>query len=484
MVEGAAIAARKPLVKIKDETEYYQHQIEGIRELRKRTSFILADEMGLGKSLQALTVAAIDYQFTQGLRTLIVSPASLKWNWAAEIEEFTHFTYKILDAKTPTKRDAQMWEYAVSHADILICHYEQIVEQADHLNQIGFHFVIADEAHYMKGPESQRTIAMQLLKARRFALLTGSPILNQVDDLWSLIYRINPTLFPHYYKFRARYCVFGGYKDKQVVGTKNEAELKARIDPLILRREKKDVLDLPDKLYIPILVDMSPAQRRIYDKARKELLLEMPDPEAPPKEIKNALSKALRLKQICSTPATIEGHKDDSPKLDLAVERALEIMANGEHVVIFTQFRAVLECVRDRIFKATKRTDNLWVLHGDIPMERRKGQVDRWSDGPPGAMIAMLQVAGVGLNMTKASKCIFVDKLWVPKLNEQAEDRLHRIGADKTKPIEIISIQCRDSIEARVEQILKRKTKVFNTVMADDTLNKKIMAALYEEEYG
>lgn len=480
---------RKKLDYIHDDIDYYPHQVEGVRELARMNNFLLADDMGLGKSLQALTVAAIDFQMGYASRILVVAPSSLKGNWQAEIEEHTHFKATVLDRLDPARRSASIKDFMLSDGHVLIVNYEQVKPHLGELNAIDFDIIIYDEAHYIKNPKSQRTKAVQKLVAKRHFLLTGSPMLGHVVDLWSLLYRIDPNM-EKYWHFCNRYAVYGGYKDKQIVGVKNRDELYERLQKVMVRRLKEDVLDLPDKQRIVIRLDLSPLQRKLYDELRDEMKLVAPSSStADPMEIENALTKFLRLKQICGTPAALEfdeatgvSYPDESAKLDRAVEMIDEIVnENGEHVVVFTQFRDVQRCLVDRLNKRNTPIPSVQ-LHGDIPTEQRVPIVKKWSEDKPGVIVCMLQVAGVGLNMTAARRMIFLDKLFVPKLNEQAEDRIHRIGASSTQPVQIYELQMRRTIEQRVEQILKVKKELFDGVVETSSFKKKLYAALMEDE--
>ena len=470
--------ARGSLSKIHDSIIYFDHQVTGIRELASWPSFILADEMGLGKSLQALTVAAIDFETGKANRFLIVCPASLKGNWGDEIEEHTTFTYVILDG-APNKRVAALSNF---DADVLIVNYEQVMAHIDQLNEMGFDIVIYDEAHYLKSRTSKRTKAAMKLKADRHFCLTGSPLLNQVSDLWSLLHRVAPAQFPSYWTFVQRYAVFGGYMDKQIVGVKNERELNEKLQFHMMRRLKADVLDLPEKQRIVIKLDMHPEQKKLYKQAVEEMKIDDPS-GLNPMEIENALTKFLRLKQICGTTATIPGHDDHSSKLDRAEEMIQEIIDSGEPVVVFTQFRGVLTAMYDRL---AARGIEARLLHGDVAIPDRQPVVRRWTqdaaNGKPQVLLCMVQVAGVGLTMTAASQCIFLDKLFVPKLNEQAEDRLHRIGAKRT--VQIYELQMRGTIEQRIEKILKTKNTIFGAVVDVDNSGwkQKLIQAIVADE--
>lgn len=726
--------SHKKLDLVRPETAFYTHQVEGIRHLARINSWLLADDMGLGKTLQALTVAAIDFQMGYASKVLVVTLASCKWNWLDDIEKHTLFRAEVLDG-SPAKRANQLADFK-SH--ILIVNYEQVVAHVEDFNAMGFDIVVFDEAHAIKSHKSARTKACQALAAERFFLLTGSPLLNRPDELWSLLHRIDPGGFPKYWGFVSRYCnapeapvwmadlsfkpigkieagdhvigwrrvngrrsmevatveevrhriapeiirvtmesgavirctpdhrwlrashgaedddvfgtigprssdrrrigrplnslsrvitptrelppdlqrkadwlagmidgegggsvtisqsrrvnpavhkrisevldalgvdyrehdagydlrggkqlftdllnwtdvvkreyftkrvlqgnnrradsvgqmnrwadkivnveyegpgevvsmqtstgnyiawgyaskncVFGGYKDKQVVGVKNQAELSERLDGYMLRRRKVDVLDLPEKQHIPVFVDLSPEQKKLYVEARDELKITLPaDPT--PMELENALTKFLRLKQICGTTACIPGHEDKSNKLDRAMEIVEEKIGNGEPLVVFTQFRGVLAAFGNRMAAVKPTPIPFSVLSGDVPINKRQQVIQDWSDAAaadkPGVLLCMTQVAGVGLNLTAASTAIMLDKLFVPKLNEQAEDRLHRIGADKTKPVQIIEMICRNTVEQRVEVILSRKRKLFDTLIEGNDLKRAIFAEIMDDE--
>lgn len=455
-------ANRGHLNKIKDEVEFYDHQVEGVRWIAKAGNALLCDEMGLGKTLTALTVAAVDFDKRGAKRVLVVTLATLKANWQEEIHEHTLFSSLVLEG-SPTKREKQL---AAFDKDVLIVNYEQVVAHWPDLNDMHFDVIIYDEAHAIKNRGSDRTKACLKLDAARHILVTGSPMLNQIDDLWTLLHRVDPDQFPKYWTYRNRYAVFGGYKGNQIIGVKNEVELNKKLSSVMLRRLKKDALDLPEKQFIRVWVDLTNIQRKLYDEAKDESLISLPD-DPNPMQIENALVKFLRLKEICGTAAAIPGFPDSSGKLDRAVQIVQEAIEQGEPIVLFTQFRAVLKALEERLRTAGIPT---WVLHGDVPTSERVPRVREWTEaseaGQHGAILCMFQVGGVGLNMTAASKIILVDKLFVPKLNEQAVDRIHRIGA--TRPVQIYELLCRRTIEQRVEQIIGIKNRTFDGVVDGD----------------
>lgn len=473
-----SLATRKSLEPwIKDEVEYYAHQVEGIRHLIKQKSSLLADDMGLGKSLEALTVFAADVKRGWAETCMIVAPLTLKGNWADELDKFTRIPFVVLKG-TPNERLKQLLEFRmIEGPKVLVVNYEQVAAHEEFLNNQKFDMIIFDEAHFLKNPKAKRTKACLAVYSHRSLLLTGTPMLNHVNELWSILHRIDPAGYPKYWSFLSRYAVFGGYKDKQIVGVKNEAELTERLQRVMLRRLKKDVLDLPEVQYIERRVDLTPQQRKLYDGVVEELTLQRVG-EDDPDNIENALTKFLRLKQICGTTFSFTA-TDDSSKLDLAVEDATELLENGHRVIVFTQFRDVLACYARRM---EELGFPVYQLHGGIKQEERQGIVKTWeASAKPGVIVCMLQVAGVGLNMTASRHLQFLDKLFVPGLNRQAVDRAHRIGQDTTQPVQVLEYICRNTIENRVNQILRTKSKLFGEIVeTDPDWKAKLYKALME----
>ena len=477
---------------LKDEIQFYEHQIKGVRQMMRMRNFLLADDMGLGKSLQAITVSVGDVLRGWAEKIIIVAPVSLKGNWADEFEKFTGIPHMIfgqsidprrperLKSLSPKKRVEQLEEFAaMSGPRALITNYEQILKHVTELNRIGFDIAIFDEAHYLKNPQAKRTQACHKLRANRYFMLTGTPMLNKVDELWGILHLVDPVAYPRYYTFRNRYCVFGGFQDKQIIGVKNEKELQQRLNEVMIRRLKSDVLDLPSVQTIVKKLDLSTKQQKLYDEVESKLEIPIVG-QADPSEIENALTKLLRLKQICGTTLAFTG-EDDSAKLDQAVEDAMEIISNGHRLVVFTQFRDVQEAFCTRLDKAMPDVP-IWELNGSVAQHDRQPIVREWGAHPKaGAIVCMLQVAGVGLNMTAARHGMFLDKLWVPGLNQQAVDRLHRIGQSETQPVQILEYHMKGTVETRVEQILKTKSKLFGTIVNDVDFKAQLLAALRDK---
>lgn len=460
--------------KIAQDIEFYDHQIEGIRVLARLTNFLLADEMGLGKTIQSMTVAALDFDNEWANRILVLTPAPIKFNWDEDLELHTLFDVVVLDGN-PVKRAKILDEF---DADVLIVNYELLHKHLDQFNAMNFDIVICDEAHLLKNPKAVKTKAVHKLKAKRFFMLTGSPVLNRADELWSILHRIDPETFPSYWKFINRYCLFGGFNRRQIVGVKKPEELKKIVDTVMLRRLKKDCLDLPEKQYIKVYVELNPRQREIYDKLKKEMMLELPhDPD--PMQLESGMQVFGRLSQVASTPATV-GLEDDSAKLDAVVLYIQNLYREGEKSIVFCKNRATLECLRLRLEAVGIIMPQ---MHGGVSKKRRQETINEWTAAEePLPFGMMLQVGGVGLNLTAARHVLFVDRLFVPKLNEQAEDRAHRIGTSVAHPVQIVSFLARRTIDQRVDNILAAKEELFDSIVNPNDWKKELYRSLMEED--
>lgn len=472
---------------LKDEVAFYPHQVEGIRLMMRMKSTLLADDMGLGKSLQALTVFIGDVIMGKGQTAIVVCPVSLRGNWADEIEKFTRIPYLLLGEEynpntgkirtlSPIERSRQIVLFSTwDRPKILILNYEQVDAHLEELNTLRARMAIFDEAHTIKNPDAKRTKACLDLMAERSLMLTGTPILNGVTELWPMLNRIAPTFFPNFYAYRNRYCVMGGYRNKKITGTKNTKQLHEILSQVMIRRLKSDVLDLPEVQYVKVSVPLHPDQRKLYDQA--EEAFEIVDPNGPSYDLNDDMLRFMRMLQLIDTPFTL-GHPDNSYKLDAVIEKAVELVQAGEKIVIFTRFRPVLACIERRLSEVGILHAS---LHGDVAASQRQSVAKSIANANGGAvLVCMSQVAGIGLNFTWSRYAMRVDRLFVPGLNQQLVDRLHRIGADKTQPVTILDFIGRGTVEQRVEDINRAKEKLSNDIIDSDDVSviRELMKAL------
>lgn len=475
---------------LKDDVKFYGYQVEGVRWLKNKKGALLADDMGLGKTLQILGVFAMHIWEVNRLpevkpvSMIVVCPVSLRDNWMSEIDKFTRIPAMLLEG-TPAKRKQQLEQFAMWPGNkILVLNYEQVAPHIAELNGLGFTILCADEAHTVKNHKAKRTKAFQELRARRRFMVTGTPILRYADDLWVLLDKISPGQWGTYWSFTHKYCVMGGFKGKQVVGIKNEQQLINKLNDVMLRRNKKDELDLPEVQFIRRSVRLNDRQRALYNEIAGKNELDRED-GAEPELIDNDMVKMLRLRQVCATTATVLAHgEDSSSKLDLAVTDMVELIQNGHKVVVFTQFREVVRAYRKRLEARPELAGvPMFEIHGDVDKKDRLKIVNQWSntDGPA-IIMGITKVMGVGLNMTAARHAQFIDKEYAPGLNTQAVDRLNRIGASETQSIQVFEYYVMNSAEVRVEAILRDKGRMSDMVVdnSEADFQRRLREALSE----
>lgn len=478
----SAGAPRKSLEPwLSDSVKYYHHQVEGVRWGARHKNFLLADDMGTGKSLQALTTFVVDVKRGWAQTLLIVCPVSLKGNWAEEIEKFTTIPHTVLEGGPMERLKAIAKFQAGKGPRILIAHYEQVMSEGDLFNALKLDCLILDEAHVIRGWNTKRTKAVLDLWSHRTLVLTGTPMLNGIAELWPLLHKIDPAGYPDFHRFTARYVAYKkAGKGRTVTGTKNEAELIERLHKVMLRRMKHEVLDLPEVQIIDRMVDLYEDQQEYYDSVMEDF--QLPGADADDEKIDNALTRFLRAKQICGTLKPFTG-EDVSAKMDMALVDDAQLIAADEKIIVFTQFRDVQSCYVERLRRQWPDLP-IFEITGSTPHKERVPVVNRWSSVTGAAVIVcMIQVAGVGLNMTASKNVSFLDELFVPGLNQQGIDRAHRIGADLTQPVTVRKYICRGTIENRIRQILKSKSKLITGIVeTDKDWKRKLIAAMGEDD--
>ncbi len=457
------------------------YQEEGVRWLKNKRGAILGDEMGLGKTIQAL--------FTFGMHTwtrvkknknnrctmIAVVPASIRMNWADEIEKFTYFDYTVLRGSNQMKRFQELEAFRKNpNHRILVINYEQVGDHLWHLNQLNCDLLVVDEAHRMKNRETKTYKDVSQITTLRRLAMTGTPMTNQVDDLWTLLDFVTPGQWGTFAGFKARFCVMGGFNGKQVMAVKNSRQLNARLNQVMLRREIDSVIELPEINVVKRMVSLVDRPREMYNYLSTEHLLRKYVPTMTEEEeegLEWPMVRALRMRQICSSTCTLLPTWDESPKLDLAIEDAVEILENGHKLIVFTQFRPIVTAYMRRLEAARPGTP-VYEIHGSVDKDKRVGVVKKWSEEEgPAVCIGIIKAMGVGLNMTAANHCQFIDREFSPALNDQAVGRLRRVGSEHHPSIQVLEYMVRNSMENRVEVIVQEKKHSFDEVIRGAATN-------------
>jgi SNF2 family DNA or RNA helicase len=468
----------------------YPYQRAAVEFMVDNPSCLLADDMGLGKTLQSLTAvceyaeAMQDQDFMERPR-LIICPNSVKGSWAREVAKWTGLPAFVIDGKTAEKRRHQMTKYSQVPGAHIIINWEKLRAKREKgkvtmveplLLEIPWIAVIADEAHRAKNRKSQQTLGLwQLRNVPMKLALTGTPILNSPDEIWSLLVWLRPEQYGRgggrvpYWTFYDQYVdYYESAFGRVVTGARNPDALRFELSDKLVRRTKNTVLDLPPKTRRFIDIDLTPKQRKLYEEAEKQMWIEVAQEHGPKAlessiiDLPNGAARCVRLRQIASSPALLGG-EDVSAKLDTAVEL---IEDAGRPVVVFSEFKGTCALLAERLAKRKLTTA---LITGDIAPEDRSLSVEQFQDGEIDAMICTLDAGGVGITLTSADTVIFLERDWTPAINEQAEDRLHRIGQERN--VTVVILQAVDTIDTdRVAPANELKSAIVGSVIQQDTI--------------
>ncbi|MDR0932076.1 MAG: DEAD/DEAH box helicase [Victivallales bacterium] len=437
--------------------ELRKYQQEGVRFLQYMTdrnyNVILADEMGLGKTVQLLALLASRKK--RGMApALIVCPASLIDNWAREAARFVP-EFKIAAPHDGVERGA-IWK-SLTNFDLVILSYAAARLSIDKLKHYSFSFLVLDEAQHIKNPGSSNAKNCKSIDAVHRIVLTGTPLENSPEDLWSIFDFLQPGMLGTLAAFRRYYA---DIKSDSAL----QRDLAARIAPFVKRRTKAMVApDLPPKFEHTIYCEMDSKQRRLYDevlaKGRNALRsLKQGDTRG------NAtiFSTLLRLRQICCHPALLpddEGKGVPSAKMELLLELLHEHFDSNHKVLLFSQFTSLLALAIPELKQSGIAFEYL-----DGATRNRQQRVDHFNHDPAIPLFLLsLKAGGTGLNLTGADTVIIYDPWWNPAVELQAADRTHRIG--QTRPVNSLKLVVKDSIEEKILELQSKKQEIFDSVV-------------------
>ncbi|GIF09172.1 DEAD/DEAH box helicase [Actinoplanes siamensis] len=415
---------------------------------------ILADDMGLGKTLQAL--ALLCHARKHG-RFLVVAPASVVHNWVAEAGRFTPDLEVRAITSTSARRGTDLAE-AIGQADVVVTSYTLFRLEHDDYAAMDWAGLVLDEAQFVKNPQSQAYKCARRLPAPFKIAITGTPMENNLTELWALCSIAAPGLFPRLDRFTEYYrAPIERERDQDRL-----AQLRRRIRPLVLRRRKNEVAaELPAKQEQVVDVLLSPAHRKVYQqylqRERQKVLGLLGDLEKNRFEI----FRSLTLLRQASLDLALVGDQHravSSTKLDLLVEQLTDIVAEGHRTLVFSQFTRFLGSARERLEQA-----GIVCAYLDGTTRDRKRVVEEFKTGAAPVFLISLKAGGFGLNLTEADYCILLDPWWNPATEAQAVDRAHRIG--QTRNVMVYRLVARDTIEEKVMALQARKAELFAGVM-------------------
>lgn len=424
---------------------------------------ILADEMGLGKTIQ--TIAFLLNK--KDKKTLIVTPTSLIHNWKSEFEKFAPSL--SVGISHGLKKDRLGIIKNINDFNVILTTYGSLRNDIEEYEKLEFDYCIIDEAQNIKNPLASSTDAVKAIKASNKFALTGTPIENNLMELWSIFDFIMPGYLYSLTKFNAIFI-------KDVSQVEN---LKRMIKPFILRRTKEQVIkELPPKIEKEFYVEMGKTQRNTYGIYVEEIKRKLEEK----KDVKNKItifSYLTKLRQLCLDPSIIvEGYKGKSAKTDTCLEIIKDYIEKDNKILVFSQFTSVLKNIGKKL---NKNKINFYYLDGSTPAKNRITLVDSFNNNEEiKVFLISLKAGGTGLNLTSANTVIHFDPWWNPSVQNQASDRAHRIGQKQV--VEVIKLISKGTIEEKIMELQQKKSELIHDMLDGNLNNTNILSSLSEEE--
>jgi SNF2 family DNA or RNA helicase len=410
---------------------------------------ILADDMGLGKTLQSIAFILSERQeiTATGLPVLIVSPASLVYNWKNEVKKFAPELKAVVATGDKQERSEILDE--LSNVDVVITSYPLLRRDMELYMKHRFHTLILDEAQAVKNHATQTAQAIRGIQAKHRFALTGTPIENSLEELWSIFDAVFPELF----------------SSKKAFTELPRETVAKRVRPFILRRMKSDVLkELPEKIETLQTSELSPEQKKLYmaylAKLQKETIEQL-EVDGFQKNRMRILAGLTRLRQLCCHPSLfIENYTGASGKLEQLMEIVEQYQNAGKRMLIFSQFTEMLGIIRQEL---TQRGLSYFYLDGKTPASERVELCRRFNEGEHDVFLISLKAGGTGLNLTGADTVILYDLWWNPAVEQQAADRAHRMGQKNV--VQVIRLVTEGTIEEKMYELQQRKKDLIDEVI-------------------
>lgn len=440
---------------------------------------VLADDMGLGKTIQLIALL-LSARIEKGPSpSLVIVPTSLLFNWCAELDKFAPgLRYTTVIGSREERHDLIS---SLSGYDVIITSYPLIRRDIELYAAYSFRYCVLDEAQYIKNPASRNARSVKQIKAETRFALTGTPMENNLYELWSVFDFVLPGYLYSYYRFNEKYAQPATSED----GYDALNDLGRQIKPFLLRRLKKDVLsELPEKIENTMLAELTEEQKKLYlaylQDIKGEINKEIEETGFEKNRIR-ILAALTRLRQLCCHPALfVENYKGESGKMLLLEEILQESIEGGHRILLFSQFTGMLQLIK-------KRLEELKIpclyLDGSTPVTDRGYLVNSFNEGLGKVFLISLKAGGTGLNLTGADTVIHCDPWWNPAVEDQATDRSYRIGQKKS--VYVMKLVARGTIEEKILLLQEKKRELIDAVIQPgetllSKMTKEEIQALFE----
>lgn len=462
----------------------YPYQMEGVAFLAATGRALLADDMGLGKTLQSIAAAGWLARNAEVERILVVCPASLKHQWAREIQRFTEHEVQIIQGG-PEIRNAQ---YRKVDA-FAVVNYELVLRDLSVINEIlRPDLLILDEAQRIKNWRTKIASTIKLIPSRYAFVLTGTPLENRLEDLYSLMQVVDPRVLGPLWRYLLDFHVTD--ERGKVIGYRNLTELRRRLAPVMLRRDRRLVRDqLPERTEIRLDLPMSVKQQELHNSAMSaagQLAQIAKRRPLTPSEQNRLMASLQQARMACDAAGLVDGETQGSPKLDELRSLLDDLcLQDSLKVVVFSQWERMTVMVEQTVKRLGIGSVR---LHGGVPTAKRGDLMDRFREDDATQVFISTDAGGVGLNLQSASVLINLDMPWNPAVLEQRIARVHRLGQKDI--VQVILMVAADSYEEQVMQLVQGKRDLFDNVVATEAtedvvgVSKRMLETLVEDLAG
>ena len=431
----------------------------------------LADDMGLGKSIE-LIAFLLHLQEKDALEspTLLVCPTSVLGNWEREVRKFGP-TLKVLVHHGDKRAKGKVFATAIKGKDLIITSYALVFRDAKEIQSTKWQGLVLDEAQNIKNSESQQSKIVRQIEASFKIALTGTPVENRLQELWSILEFLNPGYLGARNFFQRRFAIpIEKYGDRESLQS-----LRSLVRPFILRRLKTDksiIQDLPEKQEMTVFCGLATEQAKLYQQIVETSIAELESAEGIQRR-GMILALLVKLKQLCNHPALLTAKQNpkaldikslESGKLQRLVEMLEEVVAEGDRALVFTQFAEWGKLLKPHLEQHLGR--EILFLYGGIKQQQREEMIDRFQHDPQGPpiMILSLKAGGTGLNLTRATHVFHYDRWWNPAVENQATDRVFRIG--QTRNVQVHKFVCTGTLEEKIHDMIESKKALAEQVVS------------------
>ena len=455
-LEDLAREIPSPPVELK--ARLYPYQADGVRFALFKRAALIGDEMGLGKTLQAIALAVAKKEVFGFEKVLVITPASLKEQWKREIERFSDETAEIVEGG-PMQRRAI---YGGSGSYFKITNYEAVLRDVMLLARFKPDLVILDEAQRIKNFSTKTAEAVKSIPRRHSVVLTGTPLENRLEDVYSIVQFLDPHLLSPLWRFAAGHFMLSRSKKGKILGYRNLDRLHAQLKPLVIRRRKEEVLrDLPQELVNNFYLDLHHQQQKIHSGYLQSLIPILNKKYLTPIDLRRIQELLVRMRMVCDSVYLIDRKTHISPKLQ-ELEGIIDemVVQSGRKMVIFSEWTTMTYLIGRYLSEAGI---GFVELSGKIEVKKRQALIDEFTSNPKCRVFLSTDAGGTGLNLQAADCVVNFELPWNPAKVRQRIGRVNRIG-QKSRCINVVNLITKNSIEEKILAGLQLKTDLFTGV--------------------